>query len=142
MFQNFFDEVRELLEMVQIGGDLSDMNKQADILLDLLEDEAIMNQNAIDYLNEHYDIRNGYCMCGSDKELTARIAGIELAHDLITTTKGCYEEEEVITPCIEAAEEYYQANAQYEEFKDFAMNYSEQAETLTRILHNIKEEAV
>ena len=131
--QNFFEEVRKLAEMVQIGDDLSDMNKQADLLLDLLEDEALMNQNAIDYLNKHYDIRNGYCMCGSDKELMARIAGIELAHDICITTKSNESEEKIISACVDAAEEYFSSNNTFEEFKDFALNYSEQSEILTKL---------
>ena len=54
---DFLDEVKDLAETIKAGGDLYDLNKQADLVLNLIEDEEAMNQSAIDHLNNHYDIQ-------------------------------------------------------------------------------------
>lgn len=125
MFQNFYDEVRKLAEMVQIGGNLSDMNKQADLLLNLLDDETLINQNAIDYLSEHYDIQNGYCVCENEGGLIARLFGIQLAHGVCITTETNRSEKEIIDTCVEAAEVYFNATRLSQmsySLKEYALN--------------------
>lgn len=133
IMQNFFEEARELAKNVKDGGDLSDLNKQADLVLDLIEEKEVVNQSSIDYIKENYDIRNGYCVCDGEVSVLAQIYGVSLAHDICITTKSKESDEKIISACVDAAEEYFSSNNTFEEFKDFALNYSEQSEILTKI---------
>ena len=133
--KNLYSEAKKLAKLALENGS-PDMQEQAKALLELLKDKSLCNQNAINYLKDNYDMQNGYNTCYGENELVAKIAGINLAHEIIEEpeVEVDFSNEEIIAKCIEVGEDYFRSRVTRKDFSDFRQYAKRQDFMLNKII--------